>query len=228
MPGVLHARRPQARFCLAGNQATKTFAIKTASATTPAAKCWSPPRMEMARMRALYMGTDGGGGRARVVKRGGLRERGPIISLARAGVFVLQPGYRIAMSRRPWRTAFRPRRRIIYHAEGQRAQQNMPLALSFAPRKGPEIETATLIGCAGLMADRLVNAGRGPGFIICPLSAASTSSGPRHNRIVNHLICRSTIRQCVSRRPSYPHDRRQRYGQTGNAINWRLNAKGLP
>ncbi len=52
-----------------------------------------------------------------------------------------------------------------------------------------EIETATLIGCAGLMADRLVKMlGVEPGFIICPFRGEYFRLAPRHNRIVNHLI----------------------------------------
>ncbi|EHC76001.1 Oxidase YgaF, partial [Salmonella enterica subsp. enterica serovar Montevideo str. S5-403] len=55
--------------------------------------------------------------------------------------------------------------------------------------QGREIETATLIGCAGLMADRLVKMlGVEPGFIICPFRGEYFRLAPRHNRIVNHLI----------------------------------------
>ncbi|STI48249.1 hydroxyglutarate oxidase [Escherichia coli] len=41
--GLLHARQPEGAVCLAGNRATKAFAIKTAFAMTTAARCWSPP-----------------------------------------------------------------------------------------------------------------------------------------------------------------------------------------
>ncbi len=53
-------------------------------------------------------------------------------------------------------------------------------------------ETAACIGCAGLMADRLVKMlGVGRFIITCPFRGEVLSSGPRHNRIVNHLITRS-------------------------------------
>ncbi len=46
--GVIHAGvyytpgSLKTQFCTAGNRATKVFAIKTAFATTTAARCWSP------------------------------------------------------------------------------------------------------------------------------------------------------------------------------------------
>ncbi|QUI99895.1 hypothetical protein KCP73_18805 [Salmonella enterica subsp. enterica] len=65
----------------------------------------------------------------------------------------------------------------------------MPLALLFAPRRSGN-ETATLIGCAGLMADRLVKMRAWSPVLLSALSAASTFVWPRDfNRIVNHLIC---------------------------------------
>ncbi|MGS9164819.1 FAD-dependent oxidoreductase, partial [Salmonella enterica subsp. enterica serovar Infantis] len=58
---------------------------------------------------------------------------------------------------------------ILYHAEVSALSARAAGVVS-RTSQGREIATATLIGCAGLMADRLVNMlGVEPGFIICPV-----------------------------------------------------------
>lgn len=77
---------------------------------------------------------------------------------------------------------------IIYHAEVSALTEHAA-GVVIRTSQGREIETATLIGCAGLMADRLVKMlGVEPGFIICPFRGEYFRLAPRHNRIVNHLI----------------------------------------
>ncbi|SUG46267.1 GAB DTP gene cluster repressor [Salmonella enterica subsp. arizonae] len=158
----------------------KPFAIKTTSATTPAAKCWSPPRSWKWRGCARY----GSGRRPNGLERewlsaAELREREPNI-IGLGGIFVPSSGI---VSYRDVATAMANRFQanggeIIYHAEVSALTEHAA-GVVIHTSQGREIETATLIGCAGLMADRLVKMlGVEPGFYYLPFPRRVLSSGP--------------------------------------------------
>lgn len=67
---------------------------------------------------------------------------------------------------------------IIYHAEVSALTEHAA-GVVIRTSQGREIETATLIGCAGLMADRLVKMLGVEPVLLSALSAASTFVWPR-------------------------------------------------
>ncbi len=143
----------------------------------------------MARMRALWERTAANGLEREWLSAAELREREPNI-IGLGGIFVPSSGI---VSYRDVATAMANRFQakggeIIYHAEVSALTEHAA-GIVIRTSQGREIETATLIGCAGLMADRLVKMlGVEPGFIICPFRGEYFRLAPRHNRIVNHLI----------------------------------------
>ncbi|PUR64959.1 L-2-hydroxyglutarate oxidase [Salmonella enterica] len=194
--GVIHAGvyytpgSLKARFCLAGNQATKTFCDQNNIRYDTCGKMLvATSELEMARMRALWERTAANGLEREWLSAAELREREPNI-IGLGGIFVPSSGI---VSYRDVATAMANRFQakggeIIYHAEVSALTEHAA-GIVIRTSQGREIETATLIGCAGLMADRLVKMlGVEPGFIICPFRGEYFRLAPRHNRIVNHLI----------------------------------------
>ncbi|EAC0964724.1 L-2-hydroxyglutarate oxidase [Salmonella enterica subsp. enterica serovar Newport] len=194
--GVIHAGvyytpgSLKARFCLAGNQATKTFCDQNNIRYDTCGKMLvATSELEMARMRALWERTAANGLEREWLSAAELREREPNI-IGLGGIFVPSSGI---VSYRDVATAMANRFQakggeIIYHAEVSALTEHAA-GVIIRTSQGREIETATLIGCAGLMADRLVKMlGVEPGFIICPFRGEYFRLAPRHNRIVNHLI----------------------------------------
>lgn len=114
--GVIHAGvyytpgSLKARFCLAGNQATKTFCDQNNIRYDTCGKMLvATSELEMARMRALWERTAANGLEREWLSAAELREREPNI-IGLGGILSLPAGLSaIAMSRRPWRTAFRPK-----------------------------------------------------------------------------------------------------------------------
>lgn len=194
--GVIHAGvyytpgSLKARFCLAGNQATKTFCDQNNIRYDTCGKMLvATSELEMARMRALWERTAANGLEREWLSAAELREREPNI-IGLGGIFVPSSGI---VSYRDVATAMAKRFQakggeIIYHAEVSALTEHAA-GVVIRTSQGREIETATLIGCAGLMADRLVKMlGVEPGFIICPFRGEYFRLAPQHNRIVNHLI----------------------------------------
>ncbi|ONF85630.1 hypothetical protein BXA16_06000 [Salmonella enterica subsp. enterica serovar Typhimurium] len=194
--GVIHAGvyytpgSLKAQFCLAGNQATKTFCDQNNIRYDTCGKMLvATSELEMARMRALWERTAANGLEREWLSAAELREREPNI-IGLGGIFVPSSGI---VSYRDVATAMANRFQakggeIIYHAEVSALTEHAA-GVVIRTSQGREIETATLIGCAGLMADRLVKMlGVEPGFIICPFRGEYFRLAPRHNRIVNHLI----------------------------------------
>ncbi|EEN6816702.1 L-2-hydroxyglutarate oxidase [Salmonella enterica] len=194
--GVIHAGvyytpgSLKARFCLAGNLATKTFCDQNNIRYDTCGKMLvATSELEMARMRALWERTAANGLEREWLSAAELREREPNI-IGLGGIFVPSSGI---VSYRDVATAMANRFQakggeIIYHAEVSALTEHAA-GVVIRTSQGREIETATLIGCAGLMADRLVKMlGVEPGFIICPFRGEYFRLAPRHNRIVNHLI----------------------------------------
>lgn len=76
---------------------------------------------------------------------------------------------------------------IIYHAEVSALTEHAA-GIVIRTSQGREIETAMLIGCAGLMADRLVKMLGVERFYYLPVPRRVLSSSPATQPIVNHLI----------------------------------------
>ena len=194
--GVIHAGvyytpgSLKAQFCLAGNLATKAFCDsngirydscgKMLVATTP---------LEMERMQALWDRTAANGIEREWLSAAELREREPNIT-GLGGIFVPSSGI---VSYREVATAMAKRfeakgGEVFYRAEVSGLKEHAD-GVVIHTGDGQEFAATTLIACAGLMADRLVNMlGIDPGFIICPFRGEYFRLAPEHNQIVNHLI----------------------------------------
>ncbi|WP_270494282.1 L-2-hydroxyglutarate oxidase [Citrobacter gillenii] len=194
--GVIHAGvyytpgSLKAKFCLAGNLATKAFCDQNGIRYDVCGKMLvATSTLEMERMRALLDRTAANGLEREWLNAEELHEREPNIT-GLGGIFVPSSGivsYRdvtAAMAR-----IFQAKGgEIVYNAEVSGLKEHAAGVIVHT-RQGQEYEGATLISCSGLMADRLVKMlGVEPGFIICPFRGEYFRLAPEHNHIVNHLI----------------------------------------
>ncbi len=218
--GVIHAGvyytpgSLKAQFCLAGNRATKAFCEQNGIRYDVCGKmlvATSP--LEMERMRALWDRTAANGLQREWLSAGELREREPNIT-GLGGIFVPSSGI---VSYREVAAAMAKNFEakggtIVYNAEVSALKEHA-CGVVIRTRQGAEYEASTLIACSGLMADRLVKMlGVRPRVYhlsvprgVFPAGAAAQSdrqpfdlSDPRSG-------------DAVPRRPSDPHDRRQRH-----------------
>lgn len=193
--GVIHAGvyytpgSLKARFCLAGNQATRKFCSrhqipwqacgKIVVATTP---------LEMDRMATLWKRSAANGLQREWLNAEQLQEREPNI-VGLGGILV--PASSIVDYRQVTFTMAeiftRRGGEIIYQAEVTALhEESQSVAIATARS---EFSSRYLIACSGLMADRLVAMlGIDAGFIICPFRGEYFRLASQHNQIVNHLI----------------------------------------
>ncbi|GDX04169.1 L-2-hydroxyglutarate oxidase [Buttiauxella sp. A111] len=194
--GVIHAGvyytpgSLKAQFCLAGNRATKAFCDQHGIAYDNCGKLLvATSEQEMARMQALWERTAANGLERTWLSAAELREREPNIT-GLGGIFVPSSGivsYREVAAAMAQRFLVKGGE-VIYGAEVSALKEHAS-GVVIHTRQGQEYEAATLIGCSGLMADRLVSMlGIDPGFIICPFRGEYFRLAPEHNQIVNHLI----------------------------------------
>ena len=194
--GVIHAGvyytpgSLKAKFCLAGNRATKAFCDENGIRYDTCGKMLvATSTLEMERMKALWERTAANGLEREWLSAAELKEREPNIT-GMGGIFVPSSGivsYRevtAAMAKNFQRKGGE----IVYNAEVTTLKEHASGVLVHTG-DGREFEGSTLITCSGLMADRLVKMlGVEPGFIICPFRGEYFRLAPQHNQIVNHLI----------------------------------------
>ena len=194
--GVIHAGvyytpgSLKAKFCLAGNRATKAFCDENGIRYDTCGKMLvATSALEMERMKALWERTAANGLEREWLSAAGLKEREPNIT-GMGGIFVPSSGivsYREVTA--AMANIFQQKGgEIVYNAEVIALKEHAA-GVVVHTRSGQEFEGATLIACSGLMADRLVKMlGVEPGFIICPFRGEYFRLAPQHNQIVNHLI----------------------------------------
>lgn len=179
----------KARFCLAGNQATKTFCDQNNIRYDTCGKMLvATSELEMARMRALWERTAANGLEREWLSAAELREREPNI-IGLGGIFVPSSGI---VSYRDVATAMANRFQakggeIIYHAEVSALTEHAA-GVVIRTSQGRESNRYAYRLCRadGGSAGQML--GVEPGFIICPFRGEYFRLAPRHNRIVNHLI----------------------------------------
>ena len=180
----------KAKFCLAGNRATKAFCDENGIRYDTCGKMLvATSTLEMERMKALWERTAANGLEREWLSAAELKEREPNIT-GMGGIFVPSSGivsYRevtAAMAKNFQRKGGE----IVYNAEVTALKEHAS-GVVVHTGDGREFEGSTLITCSGLMADRLVKMiGVEPGFIICPFRGEYFRLAPQHNQIVNHLI----------------------------------------
>ncbi|WP_372876327.1 L-2-hydroxyglutarate oxidase [Pseudomonas sp.] len=193
--GVIHAGvyytpgSLKARFCLAGNQATKAFCDQQGIAyQVPGKLLVAASELEMQRMQALWQRTAANGIEREWLNAGQLREREPNIRGLGA---ILVPSSGIvdyaAVTTAMAGEFVRGGGEIRYGAQVEGLQENSQEVRVHTA--AGEFAGRFLVTCAGLMADRVVRMlGIDPGFSICPFRGEYFRLPARHNQIVNHLI----------------------------------------
>lgn len=193
--GVIHAGvyytpgSLKAKFCLAGNQATKAFCDEQGIAyQVPGKLLVATNELEMQRMQALWKRTAANGIQREWLNAGQLREREPNIQ-GFGGILVPSSGIvnyaevTAAMARE------------FVKAGGEIRYDASVTGLSELLQE-VRVQTSAgdfacrfLVTCAGLHADRVVRMlGIEPGFSICPFRGEYFQLPAEHNQIVNHLI----------------------------------------
>ena len=193
--GVIHAGvyytpgSLKARFCLAGNRATKEFCTENGIRFDECGKLLvATNELEMQRMKALWERTAANGLEREWLSAEQLREREPNIT-GIGGIFVPSSGIvsyaevAAAMARE-----FQMRGGEIRYGTEVIGLDERPTEMVVKTSAG-EFCSRFMVSCSGLMADRVVRMlGLDPGFSICPFRGEYYLLPAEHNRIVNHLI----------------------------------------
>ena len=193
--GVIHAGvyytpgSLKAKFCLAGNRATKAFCDEHGIRFDECGKLLvATNELEMQRMKALWERTEANGLQREWLSAGELREREPNIT-GIGGIFVPSSGIvsyaevTAAMARE-----FQMRGGEIRYGVEVIGLDERPTEMLVKTSAG-EFTSRFMVSCSGLMADRVVRMlGLDPGFSICPFRGEYYLLPAEHNRIVNHLI----------------------------------------
>ena len=193
--GVIHAGvyytpgSLKAKFCLAGNRATKAFCDQHGIAyEVPGKLLVATNDLEMQRMQALWERTAANGIEREWLNAEQLREREPNIQ-GLGGIFVPSSGIvnyaevTAAMAREFINAGGEIRYGASVTALQER-QQEVRVQTSAG-----DFACRFLLTCAGLMADRVVRMlGIDAGFSICPFRGEYFRLPASHNQIVNHLI----------------------------------------
>lgn len=193
--GVIHAGvyytpgSLKAKFCLAGNRATKAFCDEHGIRYDECGKLLvATNELEMQRMKALWERTEANGLEREWLSAGELREREPNIT-GIGGIFVPSSGIvsyaevTAAMARE-----FQMRGGEIRYGVEVIGLDERPTEMLVKTSAG-EFTSRFMVSCSGLMADRVVRMlGLDPGFSICPFRGEYYLLPAEHNRIVNHLI----------------------------------------
>ncbi len=193
--GVIHAGvyytpgSLKAKFCLAGNRATKAFCTENGIRFDECGKLLvATNELEMQRMKALWERTAANGLEREWLSAEQLREREPNIT-GIGGIFVPSSGIvsyaevTAAMARE-----FQIRGGEIRYGTEVIGLDERPTEMVVKTSAG-EFSSRFMVSCSGLMADRVVRMlGLDPGFSICPFRGEYYLLPAEHNRIVNHLI----------------------------------------
>lgn len=193
--GVIHAGvyytpgSLKAKFCLAGNRATKEFCTENGIRFDECGKLLvATNELEMQRMKALWERTAANGLEREWLSAEQLREREPNIT-GIGGIFVPSSGIvsyaevTVAMARE-----FQMRGGEIRYGTEVIGLDERPTEMVVKTSAG-EFSSRFMVSCSGLMADRVVRMlGLDPGFSICPFRGEYYLLPAEHNRIVNHLI----------------------------------------
>jgi len=193
--GVIHAGvyyapgSLKAKFCLAGNRATKEFCDKHDIRYDSCGKMLVATNdVEMERMKALWVRTEANGIEREWLSAEELREREPNI-IGLGGIFVPSSGIvnYAEVTRRMAVEFTKAGGNIRYDSEvtgiDERADEVVVTTTSGV------FQARFLISCSGLMADRIVRMlGVEPGFTICPFRGEYYLLPKQHDQIVNHLI----------------------------------------
>ncbi|SFQ09644.1 L-2-hydroxyglutarate oxidase [Geopseudomonas sagittaria] len=193
--GVIHAGvyytpgSLKAKFCLAGNRATKAFCTEHGIRFDECGKLLvATNELEMQRMQALWERTAANGLQREWLSAGELREREPNIT-GIGGIFVPSSGIvsyaevTAAMARE-----FQMRGGEIRYGAEVIGLDERPTEMLVKTSVG-EFTSRFMVSCSGLMADRVVRMlGLDPGFTICPFRGEYYLLPAEHNSIVNHLI----------------------------------------
>ncbi len=193
--GVIHAGvyytpgSLKARFCLAGNRATREFCDAHAIPYDICGKLLvATDDEEMQRMEALWERTAANGLEREWLSAGALREREPNI-IGIGGILVPSSGIvDYAEVTRAMAAEFERLGGEIRYEWSVTALEERRQEVVVTASQG-EVSSRYLVTCSGLMADRVVRMlGQKPGFTICPFRGEYYRLPERHNRIVNHLI----------------------------------------
>ena len=193
--GVIHAGvyytpgSLKAKFCLAGNRATKAFCDENGIRFDECGKLLvATNELEMQRMQALWERTEANGLEREWLSAGELREREPNIT-GIGGIFVPSSGIvdYAAVTRAMAAEFERLGGEIRYDAEVSALKERRQEVV--VTSGAGEFTGRYLVTCSGLMADRVVRMlGHDPGFTICPFRGEYYRLPDRLSRIVNHLI----------------------------------------
>ena len=193
--GVIHAGvyytpgSLKARFCLAGNQATKTFCDEHGIPYDTCGKLLvATNALEMQRMAALWERTEANGLAREWLGPEALAEREPNITGV-GGIFVPSSGIvdYAAVTRAMAAEFERKGGEIRYGAEVTALEERRREVVGKGGGGG--FTGRYLVTCSGLMADRVVRLlGQDPGFTICPFRGEYYRLAEKHSAIVNHLI----------------------------------------